>query len=123
MIKAIAIAMICLLPFTADAAGSWKLLSPEEYERLTRESPILMDCTHDEDRGLYDCPALEQQRYAPVSEDYLPAVVPEQTRDMPPLLPSLLGTVYVSCRKVGKNSEYCSDSPNYGANEIQQGME
>lgn len=126
--KAGAVALILML-LSPCAQADDRFLSPNEYERMTRETPILMDCTYDKEHGWYDCPALEykQPSYAPPSrrneEDYLPPVVPEQSSDMPPLLPTLVGAVNEVCRKVGKNTEYCGGGGHYGANDILREME
>lgn len=124
-----AVAAIILMLLSPCAQADDRFLSPEAYERMTRETPILMDCTYDAEHGWYDCPALEykQPSYTPPSrrneEDYLPPVVPEQSSDMPPLLPTLVGAVNEVCRKVGKNTEYCTDGGHYGASDILREME
>lgn len=97
--------------------------SAAEEARLTRETPYRMDCPFVSTAGYHDCgeaPAQQETSYPVENQDYLPAVVPGQTQDMPPLLPSLLGAAYTACRKAGKNSEYCSDGPHYGADDYQK---
>ncbi len=87
MTKLSAIALLCLLPCAAQA-DSWRLLSPAEAERLTRETPPSHNCRPMPDIQGYqawECfPESESSRWSGGTEisletvaDYLPPVVQE----------------------------------------------
>lgn len=123
MNKPAIIAMLCFMPFTAQAALSDRL-SADDERRMTRETPYRMDCPLDETRGLHDCAA----EYAPSAqerEEYLPPVVPEHevgSGIVKPTFVRLMKMITTSCQKAGKNSEFCVESERYGADDYQAGL-
>jgi hypothetical protein len=117
----VVLAVLVMLFSAPVCAADSRILSPDDYARMTRETPYRMDCPYVESKGYHDCGEVETYE-APVREDYLPAVVPEQTDSIPPLMPTLVSAVETVCRKVGKNSEYCTNGGNFGAADILSGM-
>lgn len=118
--KALLIIVFAALAVIIAGRAHAGLFSAEEESRMTREAPYQMGCPYNKEGQYYDCPAPDTVAEQPQREDYLPNVVPEQTQDIPPLLPTMLGSAYAACRKAGKNSEYCSDGPHYGADDYQK---